>query len=153
MTKIKLSLFEGIFACTILPNIGLIFNTALLIISLAVKQEPVVYKAIIIAYICCIALLVISLLLCFAVVRKSKNELVSDGDSFTVSGVTYSIQNIASCEYYVCKWYAIPIAFIYKQQAAGLLSIKMQSGEKLNCKIMYRDFLKIKKVIKGIKER
>ena len=51
MVKIKLKLFESIVGALLLPNIGLLFTMLLSIISLIVKQEPIVYKGILISYI------------------------------------------------------------------------------------------------------
>ena len=59
MVKIKLKLFESIVGAILLPNIGLFFTTLLLIISLIVKQEPIVYKGILISYIVCLSLMIL----------------------------------------------------------------------------------------------
>ena len=55
MVKIKLNLFESIVGALLLPNIGFLCTTLLLIISLIVKQEPIVYKGILISYIVCLS--------------------------------------------------------------------------------------------------
>ena len=73
MVKIKLKLFEAIVASIILPNIGLAFTTIFLIISLIVKQKTIVYKGIVISYILCLTLLIVAILICIAVNKKSKN--------------------------------------------------------------------------------
>ena len=72
MLKIKLNLFESVSGAIFLPNIGLLMTSILLIISLIVRQDPIVYKAIIISYGICLLLLTLSLCLCFFVNKKSK---------------------------------------------------------------------------------
>ena len=153
MTRIKLNLFESIVATILLPNIGFIFTTIALIVSLVVKQEPIVYSGIAISYLVCLILLVILITFCFLVNRKSKKEIVFYGDRFEFCKQEYLIEQISSCEYYVCKWYAVPVAFIYKQQVAGLIDMKLSTGEKIKFKIFYNDYLKLKNYIKNIIEK
>ena len=76
MVKIKLKLFESVVGAILLPNIGLLFTTLLLIISLIVKQEPIVYKGILISYIVCLSLLIFTLVTCFLVNKKSTKEFL-----------------------------------------------------------------------------
>ena len=113
MVKIKLKLFESIVGAILLPNIGLFFTTLLLIISLIVKQEPIVYKGILISYIVCLSLMIFTLVICFLVNKKSIKEFVLKDSEIEFLNHTYLTDQVSSCEYYVCKWYALPIALIY----------------------------------------
>ena len=153
MVKIKLRLFESIVGAILIPNIGLCFTTILLIISLMFRQEPIIYKGVIISYIICISLMLITIVICFLVNNKSKKEFTLNNDEIEFLNRKYSINQVSSCEYYVCKWYALPIAIIYKQQAAGLITFKFNSGEKIQFKIFYKDYLQIKTKIKNIIEK
>ena len=150
MIKIKLNLFESVIGAIFLPNIGLILTTLLLIISLIVKQESIVYKGIVVSYIICIFLMFASLIVCILVSKKSEKEFILNNEEFEFLHSKYSINQIIYCEYYMCKWYALPIALIYKQQAAGLITFKLISGEKIQFKIFYRDYLKLKNKIQNI---
>lgn len=153
MVKIKLNLFESIIVAITLPNAGFVLNTFVLLISLVVKQEQIVYNGITIAYIAYLILMVVMVVSCFLINVKSKKEFFLNCDRFVFLHREYSIEQIVSCEYYVCKWYAIPIAFVYKQQAGGLFVIKMETGEKIMFKIFFKDYLKLKNYIKNITEK
>lgn len=153
MVKIKLKLFESIVGAILLPNIGLFFTTLLLIISLIVKQEPIVYKEILISYIACISLMGLTITICFLLNQKSTKEFILNNNEIEFLNHRYGIDQISSCEYYVCKWYALPIALIYKQQAAGLITFKFNFGEKIQFKIFYKDYLKLKNKFKNIIEK
>ena len=153
MIRIKLNLFESIVVATILPNGGFILTTIALIISLIVKQDRVVYKGIMISYIVCSVLLMFSVFICILVNSKSKKEFILYEDKFKFLDREYSIDQIRFCEYYVCKWYFVPIAFIYKQQVGGLICIKLNTGEKIHFKIFYKDYLRLKNKIHNIIEK
>ena len=92
-------------------------------------------------------------MICFLLNRKSKKEFVLYDDRFKFLNREYLISQIISCKYYVCKWYAIPIAFIYKQQAGGLIDMKLNTGEKVQFKVFYKDYLKLKNNIPNIVEK
>ena len=153
MLRIKLNFFESVVATLMLPNSGFIITTIVLIVSLIVKQKPIVYKGIVIAYIVCLIFAIFTLSICFIVNIKSKREFIIYNNKFQFLQHEYLIEQIHSCEYYVCKWYAIPIAFIYKEQAAGLIDIRLNSGKKIQFKIFYKDYLKLKTHIKNIVEK
>ena len=150
MVKIKLKLFESIVGAILLPNIGLCFTTILLIISLLNKQEPIIYKRILISYIICLSLMILSLVICFLANKKSRKEFIINNNEIEFLNHRYEIDEVSSCEYYVCKWYALPIALIYKQQAAGLITFKFNSGEEIQFKIFYKYYLKLKNIFKNI---
>ena len=148
--KIKLNLFEGIVMCTIFPNIGFIFTTLFFLISLIFKQKPIVYKAIAISYVICLLFLLLSMAICYMVNNKSEKEFVLLNDRFVFLKEQFYTSQITSCKYYVCKWYAVPIAFLYKQQLAGLIEIKLNTGKTLKMKIFYKDYIKLKQLINNI---
>ena len=150
MVKIKLNLFESVVGAILLPNIGLFFTTLLLIISLIVKQEPIIYKGILISYIVCLSLMFITLIICFLVNKKSTKEFIINNNEIKFLNHMYLVDQVNFCEYYACKWYALPIALIYKQQTAGLITFKFNSGEKIQFKIFYKDYLKLKNKFKNI---
>jgi len=131
----------------------LFFTTLLLIISLIVKQEPIVYKGILISYIVCLLLMVLTITICFFANKKSTKEFILFNDEIEIFHNKYRIEQVSFCEYYVCKWYALPIALIYKQQAAGLMTFKLNSGEKFQFKIFYKDYKKIKNKFNNIIEK
>ena len=149
MFKVKLNLFDGVFLATVLPNIGLIFTTFALIISLIKEQKEEVYKGIISVYVVCLLLLAISLSICFFINKKSKKEVVFYEKYMSYINENVNYNEIIYCEYHVCKWYAIPLAYIYKQQIGGLIIIKTNNG-KYSFKIFYKDYLKIRKLIENI---
>lgn len=153
MVKIKLKLFESIIGAILLPNIGFSCTTVLLIISLIVKQAPIVYNGILISYIACLSLMIISLIICVLVNKKSTKEFILNNDEIEFLNNKYSINQIISCDYYVCKWYALPIALIYKQQAAGLIIFNLSCGKSIQFKLFYKDYLKLKNKIHNIVEK
>ena len=92
MVKIKLELFESIVGAILLPNIGLVFTTIFLFISLIVGQNPTVYQWIVIFYVLCLILLIVAILTCLVVNWKSKREfIVHDNNSFEVFNRKYFI--------------------------------------------------------------
>lgn len=145
-------LFENIVACTILPNMGIIFTTIILIVSLIVKQQMIVYLCIGVSYLSSFFLLSVSLLICVVKNKYSKSVFCMDDTCFIVCNKAYPYHCICSCKYYVCKWYAIPIAFIYKQQRAGLIYLKLQDGTRIQFKLLYKDYLICRSKIAHIKE-
>ena len=153
MLKIKTNLFETVLVCSLLPNLILVFNTFLLTISIFVPQEDIVYKAIILSYICCIGLFLILLLMYLLITKYGKKQIIFFEQDFEYENKKYKLEEIYSCEYYVCKWYAIPFVFLYKQQMAGLLEIRLKSCKKIQFRIFYKDYLKLKKYLHNIVER
>lgn len=153
MVKIKLKLFESIVGAILLPNIGFCFTTIFLIISLIVKQDPIIYKGILISYIIFVSLMFITIVICFLVNKKSTKEFILNNNEIEFLNHKYGINQVSSCEYYVCKWYTLPIAIIYKHQAAGLITFKFNSGEKIQFKIFYKDYLKLKNKFQNIIEK
>lgn len=150
MLKIKLNLFESICGAVFLSNIGYFSITMILIIALIGQNDALVYKGIFTAYIICLSLMVFAIAVCFLANIKSKREFILYDDSFEYIGKKYLINQISYCEYYVCKWYSIPIIFIYKQQVGGLFTIKLDTGLKINLNIFYKDYLKLKNKIPNI---
>lgn len=150
MIKIKLGLFNGIEVSFILPEIGFVLTTLLGIISVCVPQDNIVYIAIGFSYLACVIILCLSLAICFLISIKSKNELLLNDNTFVFKSKTYRYDQVTLTKYYVCKWYAIPIAYFYKQQVGGLVEVKLVDGEKLNFSVMYKDFLKIEKKFPNI---
>ena len=153
MIKIKTNLFESILAVILLPNLVLVLTTILLVISLIVEQETMVYQGIVIAYAVCFLSLAVGVGICTIASKNSKRQFVVQNDSFQYLNRTYLLEQIEACEYYVCKWYFIPIAFIYKEQVAGLIRFKLNTGDTIQFRIFYKDYLKLKNTIKNILEK
>lgn len=153
MIKIKLNLFESIVAAIVFPNIVFLLTTIILIISLVKEQEIIVYKGILISYAICLSLMILSLIICFIINHKSKKEFILNNDEFIFLNNKYAIKQIRYAEYYVCKWYRLLVAPIYKKQIGGLITFKLDSGEKIQFKILYKDYLKIKNKISNIIEK
>lgn len=153
MIKIKTNLFESILAVILLPNLVLVLTTILLVISLIVEQETMVYQGIVIAYAVCFLALAVGVGICTIASKNSKRQFVVQNDSFQYLNRTYLLEQIEACEYYVCKWYFIPIAFIYKEQVAGLIRFKLNTGDTIQFRIFYKDYLKLKNTIKNILEK
>lgn len=150
MVKIKLNLFESIVSVILLPNIVIFFTTILLIISLIVKQEPIIYKCLFFSYIICFSLMILMIAICLLVNNQNKNYFILKGNEIEFLDQKYEVNQVKSCEYYACKWYLLPLVPIYKQQAAGLITFKFNSGEKIQFKILYGDYLKLKNIFKNI---
>ncbi len=153
MIKIKLNLFESIIGAILFPNIGFLLTTIILIISLFKKQEVIVYKGILISYAICLSLMIFALMLCFIINHKSKKEFILNNNEFVFLNHKYTTNQIRYAEYYVCKWYTLPIVFIYKQQVGGLITFELDSGEKIKFYVLYKDYLKIKNRIPNIIEK
>lgn len=148
--KIKIDLFEKVTCCTLLPGGGIAIATALLIFSLITKQDPVVYKGIVIIYVGAVLMFGISLSATLLFSKRTKMYMVISEGKIEYSGRTYFIDNITNCVYYVCKWYAIPLFTVYKQQAGGLMTIKFNDGNLIAIKIFYKDYLQIRQYIRDI---
>ena len=76
MVKIKLKLFESIVGAILFPNIGIFVTTVLLIISLVVKQDPIINKGILISYITCFSLMIFTIIICLVSNNKSTKYFV-----------------------------------------------------------------------------
>ena len=76
---------------------------------------------------------------CIAADMVKRPPPFADNDEIKVLNRKYSINQISYCEYYVCKWYMLPVAIIYKQQVAGLIIFKLDSGEKIQFKIFKKE--------------
>ena len=152
MLKIKLNLFESVLGCILFPCGALFLNTIILVISLFVKQKREVYNTIALVYVISILTLVILLMLCFIFIKKSKNEITFDEDTFVFQNKTFYLENISHCKYYVCKWYLLPLAFIAKSEQAGLVEIRMNNNEKIRFKVLYKDYKKIRHFLINVEE-
>ena len=130
MVKIKINLFESIVGAIFLPNIGLFFTTVLLVVSMIVKQEPIVYTILLVSYVVCLFVMFFTVAVCFLASKKSNKEFVLKNDEIEFLARRFKTDQVCYCEYHKCRWYAIPIAFIYKQQVAGLITFEFNSGEK-----------------------
>lgn len=98
--------------------------------------------------------MILSLLLCILINKKSKKEFVVYGDKFEYLNRKFLISQIIYCEYYVCKWYAIPIVMLfYKQQWGGMLHLKLNTGKKIEFRILYSDYKKLIGKIPNIVEK
>ena len=150
MIKIKVNLFESILAAIFLPNLGFVCLTLFLICSLIFGQESSDYTGILIAYISCLLLMILSLIICFVVNAMSSKVFILNNDEFEYLNRKYQTNEIRYCTYYECKWYTVPIAIIYKQQRAGLIRFKLNSGQKILFRIFYRDYLKLKNSLPNI---
>lgn len=53
-------------------------------------------------------------------------------------------KEIRKCEYFICKWFFIPISMIYKSQQGGLVRIITENNEKIIFKILYKDYKLLK---------
>lgn len=150
MIKIKLNLFESIIGAIFLPNIGIFLTTTLLVICLIVKEKSFIYKEILISYIICFSLMLFLIIICLMANKKSTKEFVMDNNKIKFFDKEYETSQIRYCEYFVCKWYELPIAWFYKQERASLITFKFNSGEKIQFKLLYKDYLKIKDKIQNI---
>jgi len=152
MLKIKLNLFESVLGCILFPCGALFLNSIILVISLFVKQKREVYDTIALVYAISILTLIMLLMLCFIFIKKSKNEIIFNEDTFIFQDKTFYLKNISQTKYYVCKWYLLPLAFIAKSEQAGLIQIKMNNNEKIRFKVLYKDYKKIKRFIGSVEE-
>lgn len=152
MIKIKPKYFESVLCAILVPNTGLFISIIFTILSLIVKQETIVIRAILISYVAWFSLLFINLFITVLVRAKDKNVLVCTEKEIIYLGSSYKISDIVYCKYYSCKWYLLPIAAfpIYKEQLGGLIVFRFSSGEEVRIKIFYKDYLKFKKVIPDI---
>ena len=152
MVKIKVGLFESIACCTLMPQAGALMTTLVAIIALIGKQFKQIAVYIGIAYAACVAILVISLLICSVYYHFNRNELQIDSDKIIYKEKEYLIADIYSCTYYECRWYAIPFIYFYKQQLGGTFVISFEE-EDIIVQIRYCDYLKIKNLIPGINKK
>lgn len=150
--KIKINLIEYYYCCLIFPIGGVVFATFLLIFSLFGEVDLKFINGLIIFYICCISLAIVNFLICFIVSRYTKKYVVFYENYFFINETkeTYKYKDIVKCKYYICKWYFIPFYYFYKMQAGGLFEIVTASNEKIEFKILYKDFKKIRNIFKKI---
>ena len=160
--KIYVNQMEKISACTILPIgifvafvplyfISLLFNSNN--IQLLIQWDSVFF--LIIIYIP-FGLLIFGFLLYFIFFAICKNKLeylqiedeqvvlkIKSTDGNRIMNVyEISRSDILSVEYCICKWYAMPILYFYKQQSGG--ELKIITKDKIYfMRILYSDYKKI----------
>lgn len=66
-----------------------------------VKQEPIIYKGILISYIFCVFLMIFIIVIYFLVNKKSTREFILNNDEIEFFNRKYSINQLSFCEYYV----------------------------------------------------
>lgn len=144
--KVKFNLIEYYYCCILFPIAGIIFATFLLVWELFTDIELKFINSLIIVYICCICLVIINFIICLCVFKNTKKYAIFYEDYFLINETSelYNYKDIAKCNYYICKWYMIPFLYIYKMQAGGLFEIITTSNKKIEFKILYKDFKKIK---------
>ena len=156
MVKIKRHLFEGVACCFALLSAGLVFTTLLFIIAI-IGRDKEGFLIVLEIYVACILLSALLLLIFLICIRNTKKCLIVTDKYLKVTGLshdlTYDLDSMIYCEYYVCKWYAMLILYFYKHEMGGAFIIKMSDGEELHYYIMYHDYLKIKRYIKNISEK
>ena len=154
MKRISLSLFESIMCCTLIFNVVFFPTTFFLVISIINPQPFVVYQSLVVAYIACFLFLTCALLVCNVVGKREKHTLILLDKTFTIHGQSYDYDSIRYAEYFVCKWYAIPLAPlpIYKGGCGGLVKIRLNTGRKILFKILYHDYLKLSAKMKIVKK-
>ena len=103
-------------------------------------------NGIILVYICSICLIIINFILCLSFSQKTKKYAIFYEEYILINETkkVYKYKDIVKCNYYICKWYMIPFWYIYKMQNGGLFEIITTSNEKIEFKILYKDFKKIK---------
>ncbi len=163
MKKIYVNQIEKISACTVLPfgslvvfgpfdKISRLFNSTK--IKLLKKMEIVVWIIIYISF----GLLIFNFLIYLIIlgIRKNKLEYLLVEDEQVVIKIkstdgnramnVYEIprNDILSVNYCICKWYALPILYFYKQQSGGELNIVTQD-KTYSMRILFNDYKKLSK--------
>lgn len=163
MKKTYVNQIEKISACTVLPIgilvafvplyfISLLFNSSN--IQLLTQWDSVFWIIIYVSF----GLLIFNFLIYFIIlgIRKNKWEFLLVEDEQVVIKLkstdgnrvmnVYEISrsDILSVNYCICKWYAIPILYFYKQQSGGELKIITKDKIYL-MRILYSDYKKIAK--------
>ncbi len=163
MKKIYVNQIEKISACTVLPFGILVVFVPLYIISLLfnssniqlLKQwDSVVWIIIYISF----GLLIFNFLIYLIIlgIRKNKLEYLLVEDEQVVIKIKFTDGNramnvyeiprndILSVNYCICKWYALPILYFYKQQSGGELNIVTQD-KTYSMRILFSDYKKLSK--------
>lgn len=148
--KIYINLFEKIFCCTLFPFTMCIIDTIVLVISIIQPQEKRVYCGIALVYIISLLILVLSLGIVYFIEKRCGKKMIINNGKIELDDTSYLIDDITSCVYYSCKWYLIPFLVLYKRQVGGLIEIKFVDNSSIKEKIFYKDYLKLKEVIKDI---
>lgn len=163
MKKTYVNRIEKISACTIVPIgilivfvplyfISLLFNSGN--IQLLTQWNSVFWIIVYVSF----GLLIFNFLIYFTVfaIRKEKSEYLlieedrvvlkiksTDGNSIMNVYEIYR-NDIVSVNYCICKWYAIPILYFYKQQSGGELNIVTKDNI-YTMRILFSDYKKIAK--------
>ena len=150
--KVKFNLIEYYYSCILFPIAGIIFATIMLIWELFTDIDLVFINSLIVVYICSICLAIINFIICLSVSKNTKKYAIFYKEYFFINETkeSYNYRDIVKCNYYICKWYMIPFLYIYKMQAGGLFEIITTSNEKIEFKILYKDFKKIKEKFNNI---
>ncbi len=145
--KIRPYLFELVCGFTLICNVSLIFVCCIGVFTIVnnnnLKYFMISVNVMIVIILSSIFIILVSLF----VSKNSKKNIVIDNNVLAYNGEKYDCSCL-SFKYYSCKWYAIPIFYIYKSERGGLIEISYNAERIMVFKGFYSDYLKLKNVIK-----
>lgn len=146
--KIRPYLFELVCCFTLICNVSLIFVCFIGVLTIGNNNNLNYFMISLIVMKVIILSSILIILISLFVSKNSKKNIVIDNNVLAYNGEKYDCSCL-SFKYHVCKWYAIPIFFIYKSQRGGLIEIYYNSEKIIVTKVFYRDYLQLKNAIKN----
>lgn len=151
VNRISLDLCDRLETSCIIPRLLFYVITFFTICKFAVNL-PIGVAVIVLLYAADLLILLFCFLFSYLMSQKSKNAITLYDDHFDFDQdcetKTYQYGEIVHCEYYVGKWYAIPVPEL-KNGKIHMLQIRTKNGDALKCFVVYSDYLKIKNKIKN----
>lgn len=148
--RISLDLCDRLETSCIIPRLLFYVITLFTICKFAVNLSIGII-VIALLYVADLLILLLCFLFSYLISQKSKNTITLHGEYFdfeqNCESKTYQYREIVHCEYYVGKWYAIPVPEL-KNGKIHMLQIRTKNGDALKCFVVYSDYLKIKNKIK-----
>lgn len=145
--KIRPYLFEFVCGFTFICNVSLIFVCFIGVLTIGNNNNLKYFMISVIVMIVIILSSILIILISLFVSKNSKKNIVIDNNVLAYNGEKYNCSCL-SFKYYSCKWYAIPIFYIYKSGRSGLIEIYFNDERIITITGFYSDYLKLKNVIK-----
>ncbi len=151
MKKIKLYLFESLIVAVLPFSLILLFAMFFLLLFVCTGAGfNIALKLFFVA----MAVLGMGVTMCFIVAHYSRFCLHLKEELFEIQNrnkkTSYKYEDVESAEYFVIKWYMLPLFFLYKSGRGGQLHFKFKNGQRIVISVLYNDYIRIKSCLLGI---
>lgn len=151
MKKIKLYLFESLIVAVLPFSLFLLFAMFFLLLFVCTGAG---FNIALKLFFVSMAVLGMGVTMCFIVAHYSRFCLYLKEERFEIQNrnkkTSYKYEDVESAEYFVIKWYMLPLFFLYKSGRGGQLHFKFKNGQRIVISVLYNDYIRIKSCLLGI---